>query len=550
MHLDLPLELVEQILVRLPLPDLVHLTSLSSSFHDLIHSSHLLWSHHLRAWNLLGLTSDTDGSPNNLEKFKGRYECVKKLNEHLSNLSYEHIHNTIVEIDLEHENILSSLMLPDQREIAYKHLSNILLSSNKFTGLTSKLYSRHLLVAHTQAGILQDLMRCVPITPGGVFEGSLLISQWVGACLCEPSVIHNVKPTECVPVHETVEEIVGQCRSQLAPSASIEDVLSAINRVLYQEFGLRKNSENYYDFENNRIDKVLYKKTGIPITIAILYHEVGSRLGLTLNLINFPRHFLLSFQGSSGSTMYIDCFNGGDILSRAQCLQLCPMSNIDDKDYYFQPTSCVQVLVRLIRNVIAFGQIVPIHHDRAFFALNLYKIMSYLAPEDYESAVNAMNFSLDLRIKCNFLRKFSCIEPDIWSKYCRRVAQATESLKEHLSVKRMKPGHVKYNIGWVMLHKQYNYICVIYGWDECCMMSDAWQERMGISQLDNQGNQPYYKVLADDDSERYVAQENLLETRSVFINHRDVGKYFSMYDGERFVPNAALKTIYTHLSND
>ena len=67
--------------------------------------------------------------------------------------------------------------------------------------------------------------------------------------------------------------------------------------------------------------------------------------------------------------------------------------------------------------------------------------------------------------------------------------------------------------------------------------------------LFSERNSPPPQVLADDDSERYVAQENLLETRSVFIPHRDVGKYFDLYDGERFVPNAALRTIYTYLGN-
>jgi F-box protein 21 len=160
-----------------------------------------------------------------------------------------------------------------------------------------------------------------------------------------------------------------------------------------------------------------------------------------------------------------------------------------------------------------------------------------------------MNLSHGLRIKCNFLKNFSYIEPDIWSTYCRRVGQAAEALKEHLTVKRCKPEHVRFTIGSVMLHRRYNYTCVLYGWDEVCMMNESWQRQMGISQLEHQGNQPYYKVLADDDSERYVAQESLLETRSEFITHRDVGKYFSLYDGERFVPNAALKTIYTYLND-
>ncbi|KAL5260647.1 hypothetical protein ACHWQZ_G010711 [Mnemiopsis leidyi] len=547
MHRDLPLELVEQIFLRLPLSDLVRLTTLSTFYHDLIHHSHLLWTHHLQKSGLLGLSSDIQNSPNNLNKFKRLYGFVKELEETLETLSHDHLHSTIIEIDLETDQLQSYLQDPEKREIAYRHLSSLLHSSNKFTNLTQKLYARYFLVAQTQLGIIQDLASCLQTS--SVFEGSLLVSRWVGASLGESSIIHNIKPTECIPVHETIESIVNQCRGLLVPSATIEAVLSVINRVLYQDFGLKKNVDNYYDVENNRVDRVLYKKTGIPITIAIIYHEVASRLGLTLSLVNFPRHFLLSFESSSGTTMYIDCFNEGNILSRGQCLGLCPISMIADKDCYFESTAPANVLERLIRNM-NFAQVVHVSYNRAFFALNLYKLLSYLAPNDYESAVHAMNFSLDLRIKCNFLQKFSCIEPDVWSKYCRRVSQASESLKNQLRVKRSKPSHIKFNIGSVMLHKRYNYTCVLYGWDERCMMNEEWQVRMGIASLEFQGNQPYYRVLADDDSERYVAQENLLGTRSVFINHGDVGKYFSLYDGERFVPNSALKSVYTYLQKD
>lgn len=548
MILDLPIELTEQVLLRLPVSDLVPLTALSSSFYDLIHNSHLIWTHHLRKRGFLGLSSDHDGSPNTLEKFRARVLHVRELDKHLSDLSETFLHSSIVEVDLEQDIIKSRILNPDYREITHLHLTSLINSPNKFTNLTARFYAHSLLIAHIQAGILQDLDRC--LTEGNVFHGSLMVSRWVGACLFEPSVVHSVTPTDCVPVHDTVRDIVRQCRALIAPSASTEEVISVINRVLYLDFGLQKNVDNYYNFENNRIDKVLYQKKGIPITIAIIYYEIGSQLGLTLHLINFPRHFLLSFLNDSGITMYIDCFNNGNLLTRSQCLQLCPMSGIADKDDYFQSTSPVQVLSRLVRNAITFGQIVPVVQDRVFFTLNLYKLMSYLAPEDYDSAVHAINLSLNSQIMCKFLRRYSCIGPIIWDKYCRRVAQAEEDARQHLKVKMSKPEHVRFSIGSVMIHKRFNYTCVLYGWDERCEMSTDWQERMGIGQLEHQANQPYYKVLADDESERYVAQENLLETtRGIFIPHRHVGKYFELFDGERFVPNAALRTVYTYLDN-
>ena len=294
---------------------------------------------------------------------------------------------------------------------------------------------------------------------------------------------------------------------------------------------------------------MLSSKSGIPITIAIVYYEVARRLGLTLQLINFPRHFLLAYESSTQDTLYIDCFNNGEILSRSQCLQLCPMTNIADSDTYFTPSNPRDVLARLARNVLAFSHMVQGYHYRTFFILNLYKLMAYLAPDDVEAAISGVNHSVDHRVPCGFVRRFTCITADKFERYDVMMSRILESLRSRMAPRVSQPESIQYNIGDVLLHKRYNYTCVVYGLDETCRMGADWEARMGIDTLEYKGEQPFYSVLADDESERYVAQENLIPTRSVFLNHRDVGKYFRMYDGERFVANEALLDVYPYLRN-
>ena len=550
MLLALPVELIELILAQLPLPDLLNLTTVTSGVCGVIRHSHQLWHHHLKLRDLAVL-SDTE-CPCSLQTFKSRYEWIKSIDRYLDGLSHKQIYNPIIEIDLEDAFVLECYADPILREITLRYLKNIVTSLNKFTGLTKKLYARHLLVSLAQLDILADLKKCKSSNTQSLLPSSLLVSRWVGACLFEPAIIYSMVTTQCIPAEDIIEEIVGMCRDQLKPTTKIEDVLKVINRVLYDEFGLQNNSENYYDYKNNRTDEVLYSRKGIPITMAIIYHEIVTKLGLNLSLINFPRHFLLSFVDSEGITMYLDCYNRGEVLTRAQCLQLCPMSDIADNDAYFQAVSGDEVLARLLRNTITFSQMVPppANNNREFFILNLYKLMSYVFPSDFDSAIHAVSLSLDFGIKCNFLRRFKRILSEKWDDYQSMINNIELSVQRRLRfVKPVKPSSVTFKIGAVMLHKRYNYTCVLYGWDQVCSMSPQWEVQNGVGNLELKGGQPFYRVLAEDGSERYVAQEHLLETRSVFISHRDVGKYFSLYDGERFVPNSALTVTYSHLKN-
>ena len=558
---ELPFELVEQIFLHLPPSDLVRLTTLSSSYHDLIHNSHVLWSHHLRKSGLFGLSSDTPDSLNNLEKFKRRFLYIKDLKRFLERLSHDYIFrlSSLVEIDLEQDQLVSCLMDPEKRETAYRYLSGLLLSSCKFTNLTYKLYGRYFLIALSQLRIIEDLMGC--LQSGSVFDGSLLISRWVGASLGESSIIHNIKPTECAPVKEFIEGLVTLCRNRLSPFLTIEDVLNVIKEVLFQDLGLEyvQSESDGINIDYFRMDKVLHKSVGYPTIFTILFQEVGSRLGLTLNLIKVRRRLVLSFEGSDGATKYIDCFDSGKILSRSQCLQLRTDFDIRGEDNYFQPVTPVQFLVKLTSHIITLTREAIIDEDRArlpykryFFAMSMYKLMYYLSPGKYSAFAGAVHYSRRFNIKFNFIKKFSCISPDGWSTYCREMSECAKQVKEWMFEKKSKPRHIKFSIGLVMKHWRKNYTCVIYGWDERCMMTEEWQDEHDISTLEFKGNQPFYRVLVghDTDSTQYVAQEDLMLTRSVFVIHEDVGKYFSQYNGFKFVPNSALRSIYSYLKKN
>lgn len=100
----------------------------------------------------------------------------------------------------------------------------------------------------------------------------------------------------------------------------------ALNDYLFGELRFVGNERNFEDPRNSFLNEVIDRRTGIPITLALLYMEVARRAGLSVEGINFPGHFLLRCPARHGTPysedLIIDAFHGGALLSRDACLEL------------------------------------------------------------------------------------------------------------------------------------------------------------------------------------------------------------------------------------
>src|SRR6185503_13060426 len=94
----------------------------------------------------------------------------------------------------------------------------------------------------------------------------------------------------------------------------------ALNEYLFGEMRFVGNEVHYEDPRNSYLNEVLERRTGIPITLSLVYMEVARRAGLPVEGINFPGHFLLRCPASRRLTyaedLIIDPFHGGALLSR------------------------------------------------------------------------------------------------------------------------------------------------------------------------------------------------------------------------------------------
>lgn len=92
-------------------------------------------------------------------------------------------------------------------------------------------------------------------------------------------------------------------------------------RYLFEDLGLKGDNETYYDPRNGFLNEVLDRRLGIPITLCVVFVEVGLRLGLPLAGVNFPGHFLAKCVTARGD-LIVDCFRGGLILTAKDCGEL------------------------------------------------------------------------------------------------------------------------------------------------------------------------------------------------------------------------------------
>jgi regulator of sirC expression with transglutaminase-like and TPR domain len=112
-----------------------------------------------------------------------------------------------------------------------------------------------------------------------------------------------------------IDELATGVQERLPAQAGLEDTLVTLNQFLFVEKGFSGDTETYDDPRNSFLNEVLDRKRGIPITLSIIYMEVGRRLGLPLKGVSFPGHFLVKFATREGEVV-LDPFSGGSLLSK------------------------------------------------------------------------------------------------------------------------------------------------------------------------------------------------------------------------------------------
>jgi regulator of sirC expression with transglutaminase-like and TPR domain len=158
-----------------------------------------------------------------------------------------------------------------------------------------------------------------------------------------------------------LERMALKLRARLPQTTRAEERVAALNHFLYEELGYRGNTKEYYDPRNSYLNDVMDRRTGIPITLAVLYIALGRRIGLPLEGVSFPGHFLVRLRLRSG-VLILDPFAAGAPQSagelRERLARVVPpeaTGNVPVADLpleqFLEAATHRQILARVLRNL-------------------------------------------------------------------------------------------------------------------------------------------------------------------------------------------------------
>jgi regulator of sirC expression with transglutaminase-like and TPR domain len=156
---------------------------------------------------------------------------------------------------------------------------------------------------------------------------------------------------------DTMGEELKQSIKKLMPLRPTQ-IIEKINNFLFKEKEFKANVQDYYNPLNSYLNVVLQHKSGIPITLSILYMRIGYLLNFKLYPVNFPAHFLVKhILENDNSEIIIDPFNGGRIMDdyamKALLDQFYPHQNIPLTRAFVEKATATQVMIRMLNNLKA-----------------------------------------------------------------------------------------------------------------------------------------------------------------------------------------------------
>ena len=195
-----------------------------------------------------------------------------------------------------------------------------------------------------------------------------------------------------------LDEYARQLRLRTPADASRAALITRLNHFLFEDRGFRGNHEHYHDPRNSLLNEVMDRRLGIPITLSILYLELGRELGLPLEGISFPGHFLVKCPMDRGMVI-LDPFNGGvslseqDLRDRLEQQELGAHDGADVQDW-LRLADRRATVARLLRNLKRI-------HVEAGQISEAIQVIGLLLVADPASA-------RDLRERGNLFRRMEC----------------------------------------------------------------------------------------------------------------------------------------------
>ena len=149
---------------------------------------------------------------------------------------------------------------------------------------------------------------------------------------------------------EKIKELGITFRNRITESKNPTYMISLLNEFLFDFEEFEGNLDDYYNPKNNFLNYVLEEKSGIPITLSIIYKEIAKYTNLDLKIVGFPSHVILKYK----EEIILDPFNRGRLLELEDLQEILYQNYGDSVEFeseYLNQISDKKIIIRMLRNL-------------------------------------------------------------------------------------------------------------------------------------------------------------------------------------------------------
>jgi regulator of sirC expression with transglutaminase-like and TPR domain len=156
------------------------------------------------------------------------------------------------------------------------------------------------------------------------------------------------------PFLARLDELGAAAREAVGVATEPRWVVAALNRLLFEERGFRANALDFDDPSNSYLDRVLERRTGIPISLSLVYMEVAARAGVSCEGVGLPFHFIVRVFGPEERSVLVDPYHEGRILLLDDCARIVEDlsgGTVDFQPGFLRGVTKRQIVARILTNL-------------------------------------------------------------------------------------------------------------------------------------------------------------------------------------------------------
>ena len=199
-------------------------------------------------------------------------------------------------------------------------------------------------------GVKTDLDRWVKTGAEYVLEGAFHVARF------------QFPEISMGKINEQIESIRKDVWLEINSNLTALEKVKILNYVIFDLHKFNRNNADFYSPQNSYINQVFETKKGNPISLSIIYLSVAWKLGLPIYGVNLPKNFILAYKDefrhadaadeSEDILFYINPYNKGAVLGRREIDYFITQQQIKPHPSFYVPCSNIQIIVRLINNLI------------------------------------------------------------------------------------------------------------------------------------------------------------------------------------------------------